>query len=957
MKRRVALLLAIMMALSLFPATVSASTPNFITNRPVVSSNTLFFEAGLVPALPGNTQNAHLFQSYPYWFVDGPDLIIPLQTAVQAGSQFSLTLSNAEWNFDRHFGNSGHSTFDTRFGSFDTGNRTYTRAAQQGTTPGAFVVGRDLFPPAQGGTQGGHAAIPGTGQIFHEARYTLQVSALDRRVATVTITGAHAAAESVIFRIPLVTFVEDSNREATVAIDPGLISTVTRQTMIFASTADGRTNTTMDGSAIAGYELFDLHRIIINELRAGSIRANETIRLALPDGFYFDNNFGNGPRDVRVGIERGLAWGDGTVGHGVFFNSRTDLGGNRFFVEYGAGRRADDRLNWWQWDFELEDPSTLLIYIGDIQHSDQLRGSIFIDNLRILAEHDARLPFDINMTIDSRLESITRQTILVARRLAHNVTLTATDPTILISGRYIGPRWDSMDVDDNTHQTARVTLTEVVPHSWWGARTTVLTLPQTDNDSVRGAKFRMVEVYDSENIHPAPENLNVRSALYSSPLNHQSAANQPIPNLSGIYLNDGERHGSIMVDEHRILITNLRMANDVNANQTGTQTRRRAEIVLDLWVSIEYGFGAQSRDLILRICHEDTTSIPGINADNAPYVVIAHVYDPITVETTVSDLRIGYQHQPTANIVIHEVGPGYLLRNKTVRVSITDLVVSDMFFHPDSNIEVTYGDLRIRNIRNRGVGGFTSQSDSWLPLDGSAGQILFDIDRESTVASTITLSNLGVRLDRTVPVTNRQSYQALVWGTAIAENYGTWDGVRHWRSAFNTPGEFVPYINVVTAAPGGILTQEVRVPIGESHYYVNGVRHPMDAVAYISPASNSTMVPVRFVANAFGLTNDQIVWDPEDRTATIFAPNRTVQFQYGSSTMIVDGVAITMTSPDGLPVQAEIVEIDGIGRMYLPFRALGNAFGVPVDWDAETRTAIYNQGANVNAPAAAAHSE
>ena len=50
--------------------------------------------------------------------------------------------------------------------------------------------------------------------------------------------------------------------------------------------------------------------------------------------------------------------------------------------------------------------------------------------------------------------------------------------------------------------------------------------------------------------------------------------------------------------------------------------------------------------------------------------------------------------------------------------------------------------------------------------------------------------------------------------------------------------------------------------------------------------------------------------------------------------MVIDGTAITMENG----VKAEIVD----GRMFVPFRALGTALGVPVSWDAETRTAIYN---------------
>jgi len=276
-----------------------------------------------------------------------------------------------------------------------------------------------------------------------------------------------------------------------------------------------------------------------------------------------------------------------------------------------------------------------------------------------------------------------------------------------------------------------------------------------------------------------------------------------------------------------------------------------------------------------------------------------------------------------------------------------------MWFTPHTRVEVTEGDMRIRNINTVGVGGFTSQSQSWLKGSRDTASISFDIDRESTTASTISITNVAVKLDRTVPVTNRHSYQAVVWGTAIAENFGLEESVgvpgvsRRWRSAFNTPGEFAPYINVISSPDdkGSMLSQEVRVTIGERFYTVNGRQYPMDAAAYISPASNSTMVPVRFVSYAFGFRNEnQIIWDDAYKRVTIFAPHRTVQFTLNQSKMVVDGVEITMFSPDKLPVMAEIMG----DRMYIPFRALGQAFGVPVTWDEATQTAIYNEGANVN---------
>ena len=50
--------------------------------------------------------------------------------------------------------------------------------------------------------------------------------------------------------------------------------------------------------------------------------------------------------------------------------------------------------------------------------------------------------------------------------------------------------------------------------------------------------------------------------------------------------------------------------------------------------------------------------------------------------------------------------------------------------------------------------------------------------------------------------------------------------------------------------------------------------------------------------------------------------------------MNVNGSTIAMANG----VTAEITD----GRMFVPFRALGQAFGVSVSWNADTKTAIYN---------------
>ncbi|MDR1560106.1 MAG: hypothetical protein LBS84_10505, partial [Clostridiales bacterium] len=805
MKKRVALLLAALMSLSMLSVNVFAATNNYVDNRVTVPDASAIVEHGLNFTATTYLRSAGNLTGDPDWYVDGTDLVVPLQRDVITGYQFKLTLSNAKWFFRNNVGDANNvvSTEDFPLAA-EPGNPESTYDKAKGQLNSRYVYERT--------TPGGITTISGV--PYSEALYTLEVSRLNDNVATVTVKGNYPAdyppQQNWVFRIPLVTYIGDSNVEATVSVDPGNTSTVTQQKVIFANTAEGKTNSTAKDVTVAR-DVFELDTFVVSELRVGSIRDGEIIKLSLPYGYRFSDNLA----DIRVGVESGLAWGDGSTGYGNPVRTLTSLPDDDYFLWFYEGYEYNDKLS--QSAYSSTDNTELWIYLGQITESTQLRGSIYIDNLEIWADDDAAMPasgkeLEIKIHVDGE-DNITEQDVLVAKRVDWLLGLkTLTTVPTLVSGRYIGPSWDGLDADDNTHKTARVQLYESAANSWWGARTTVLVLPATDNNTVKGAKFRKVEVDDQDNVNTNMEGYRATSALYSSTNNPQYPG-YSVPTDDGVYLNDGEKHGAITVNDNKITISNVSL-----------DTAEKSWINFDLWVSIELGYGKQSGDLTLSI-DPSSTSVTGAAADALPSVVIAHVVDPITISANVSDVKIGYQYQTTSDIQIKENGAGYLLRDKTVRVSITDLISSDLYFTNETKIQVTAGDLKIDNIYATGQGGFTSQSNSWLELTTGTGTLAFDIEKASTVASTITISNVAVKLDRTVPVTNKSAYQVVVWGTAVAENYGLIDDRgRTWKADFNTAGEFLPYINVISSPDdaSSILTQEVRVTIGESYYVVNG---------------------------------------------------------------------------------------------------------------------------------------
>ncbi len=133
---------------------------------------------------------------------------------------------------------------------------------------------------------------------------------------------------------------------------------------------------------------------------------------------------------------------------------------------------------------------------------------------------------------------------------------------------------------------------------------------------------------------------------------------------------------------------------------------------------------------------------------------------------------------------------------------------------------------------------------------------------------------------------------------------------------------------------------DVKVTAGSNKLTVGNTSYEMNARPYIQADSDSLLVPLRYISVALGGNdisdaddNALIQWDAYNKTAILYVGEGTVSFKVGSSTMMIGNRAVEMDNG----VKAEIKE----GRMYIPFRALGQALDIDVTWDADTRSAIY----------------
>ena len=491
---------------------------------------------------------------------------------------------------------------------------------------------------------------------------------------------------------------------------------------------------------------------------------------------------------------------------------------------------------------------------------------------------------DINVTISGDT-GITSQTLKVGERQDYGFSLTALEePTTIFAGR--SPFADDMDEDDFV--TAEFEFGETTPGTWLTGRKLEFTVPE--GVKIVGydiTKTRYIDTFTTGKIVDDGQTLRFDSL---------SSQNMEIDENNAAYF-----------DMKLYLSTSIDFSGDVTLGVSGA----------------------------------------GLDADTLSDLVIAKVVTPVTVEAATTKSNIGYKSVETADIKITENTYGALQDDKEVTIKLDDTYASDLAFD-DTNTEATVdGELEIQNFKVRN------------------GEITFTVDSESYSApSTITISGVAVGTTRSIPY---GSYSIIVGGDAVVNNYqedvdqestievseGDISKIADNKGdtkdfdLFEDEGfEFDNYLEIVTETP--TLDGEVRVTIGEKSLVMDGETVEMDAAAYIQTSSNSTMVPLRFVTLALGVDQEavtdadnssKIAWDATSKTATIMysagSQQKIIQFTAGSPNMVVDGVTITME----YGVVAEIVD----GRMYVPFRALGQALGVPVTWDAETRTAIYNE--------------
>lgn len=275
-------------------------------------------------------------------------------------------------------------------------------------------------------------------------------------------------------------------------------------------------------------------------------------------------------------------------------------------------------------------------------------------------------------------------------------------------------------------------------------------------------------------------------------------------------------------------------------------------------------------------------------------VTVANVIKPVQVSApTVTDITVDALSLTGGEIVIEELGAAGRIANGVI---VLELPVG-ITFSSTPSVTRTAGNLAI------GLGS----------LSNGGSTLTIPVNTRSTQLSKITVGNINYSIARAWWNTHGDKITVTVEGNSVVDAVVS--------SAFTASADKLQVVNAEAGA-----AQISVFTIGSLTYKVGNQTKPMDQEPVI--VSDRTMLPLRFVGEAIGLREDDILWDPVKRSVTLFRGDRVAQVTIGSTTMLINGA----------PVEMDVAPQIMNGRTMLPIRWIGLAFRVDVEWDAVQRT-------------------
>lgn len=689
----------------------------------------------------------------------------------------------------------------------------------------------------------------------------------------------------------------------------------------FAKVSSGSTVPTIS-SAVSFYDTADLYPIVITETTPGSFRTNERytnyIRMTLPAGFNW----------VKTGTAS--VTGDGkNVNSGTYDVTGWLSSNNSSIINNGAkGKYADGAA--------IIDPkdngiATIVLNKSSYNLQSNMLSKIILNEAKIQSKKSIAKEGDVK--INMKGENFNSTSLVIAKFGTYGINLTVDKVPDRIAGRsYLN--------DEESVKSGKVTFEENVESSWWAERRTEFVVNMGD--------IRAVDVKVLDDVTQAGNGVSGDEGISHSELVNGVTVTNAVEDLSGEkinadrdalngdnrtdykrgYFQGGDRDfGDYMYisslegknrDFRRFVLNEFDVKSTIG-NFVSGERKTKAKMELTFYVEVPATLDPADKDL--------TLSLEGasITDDDKQKLKITNIKEPLTFDIQRKDVNLGYKDVELGTITITEnfkegFAPVYNGRNAMKEDDLKLLVLPK---DQAKGVSLSVGQMDE---------DFNKIADT--PGSVKDGQVVGDIlvkdgkiYRQSTEITKVTITP-KIDLVRYIP---EGKYDFKI------------DGIDELGSDVTIED----YINVITAAENKNTKYASDVKIvadgSTTTMTVGGVSKSMTAAAFIK--DDRTMLPLRDVANALGISDDGISF--YDGMATIFANGTFVQATSGSKELKINGASIPMDTEAFIDPATE--------RMYLPLGFIANAFGVEAKWDGTTKTATLNPSVPVGTPSTQAN--
>ncbi len=449
-------------------------------------------------------------------------------------------------------------------------------------------------------------------------------------------------------------------------------------------------------------------------------------------------------------------------------------------------------------------------------------------------------------------------------------------------GTYISMADDkAVEIVAGRIKDVKFTIGETVEDSLVGGREFQMTLDNGHYDYKN-----LLKDYGSDELKKDKNNKDIEDHYVSTQLNVKKlmdadlitdAEKDDVALIEKIYF-DEDSDGEIIPE---VLIVELNKTAQIN-NNTDKMTFK-----LPVCVAI----GNKDKESI-------TIKAAGRALENEVSVKAVTIINPFNVTSEQAVLKVGLQGQVSGSITLTETDKEMFSKGK----------IKFQIKNKDEEVGIALKDVTVETS-----GGIKGTSNKVNKEDKN---VEITLNRTSKEAASLTIKDMTFTTDRTVP---EGTYDLEISGDGI-------DADGHSL----TIKDFIKIstTNTQDITANGLAKGTASFVIGESKYMLNDKEVTMDAPSYIQDPGY-TMVPVRYVAQAFGVAESDILFGKG--TVTLFAGERTISLTANSNIAIVNGNSVAMDT------KVVIKE----GRTYVPAGQIASLLGIKSTWDSASKTATF----------------